>query len=106
MARYLFRVSYTADGAKGVLKEGGTGRRTMLEDLAKGLGGSIEAFYFSFGYDDVFTIVQFPDNVTAAAVGLAVAASGAASISTTVLLTPEEVDEASKKSVAYRAPGA
>lgn len=70
------------------------------------LGGTLETFYFAFGADDVYAIAQLPDNVTAAAVSLAVTAAGAAHSSVVVLLTPEEVDAATKKTVAYRAPGA
>ena len=106
MARYLWQVSYTADGVKGVLSEGGTSRRSMVQQLVEGLGGRVDTFDFAFGADDVYVIAELPDNVTAAAIGLTVAAAGAASIKTVVLISPEEVDEATKKSVGYRAPGA
>ena len=106
MARYLWQVSYTAEGVKGVLSEGGTGRRSMVQKLVEGLGGRVDSFDFAFGADDVYVIAELPDNVTAAAIGLTVAAAGAASIKTVVLISPEEVDEATKKSVDYRAPGA
>jgi uncharacterized protein with GYD domain len=106
MARYLLQVSYSAEGVRGLLKEGGTSRRAMVEGLAKKLGGSIEAFYYAFGEGDVYVISEMPDNVDAAAISLAVGASGAASIKTVVLLTPEEIDEATKRSVDYRPPGA
>ena len=105
MARYLVRVSYTQEGASGLLEEGGTSRREMLDGLVKELGGSLEVFYFAFGKVDVYCIMQLPDNVTAAALGLTVGAAGAAKVQTVVLLTPEEIDEATKKAVAYRAPG-
>jgi uncharacterized protein with GYD domain len=105
MARYLLQTSYTAEGVRGLLKEGGTSRRTMVEKLAESMGGSIEAFYFAFGADDVYVITEIPDNVDAAAISFAVTASGAASVKTVVLLTPEEIDEATKKSVDYRPPG-
>ncbi len=106
MARYLWQVSYTADGVKGVLSEGGTSRRSMVQQLVEGLGGRVDTFDFAFGADDVYVIAELPDNVTVAAIGLTVAAAGAASIKTVVLISPEEVDEATKKSVGYRAPGA
>jgi uncharacterized protein with GYD domain len=69
------------------------------------MGGTLESFYYAFGEDDVFGVVDFPDNVTAAAFSLVVNASGAAAVKTTVLMTPEEVDEATKKTVDYRPPG-
>jgi uncharacterized protein with GYD domain len=106
MATYLLQVSYTTDGLKGVIKEGGSSRRTMVDGMVKGLGGTLESFYYAFGDDDVYVIAQLPDNVTAVAVSLAVSASGAARSKVVVLLTPEEVDAATKKSVGYRAPGA
>ena len=106
MAHYLWKVSYTAEGVRGVLKEGGSSRKAMVEKLVAGLDGSLEAFYFAFGANDVYAIVDVPDNQTAAAVALTVSAAGAASVETVVLLTPEEIDAATKKSVDYRAPGA
>jgi uncharacterized protein with GYD domain len=106
MARYLIRATYTAEGARGLIKEGGSSRRSTLEQLIKKIGGNLEAFYFAFGEDDVYVIADLPDNVTAAAVGLAVSGSGSVRTRTVVLLTPEEIDEATKKSVEYRAPGA
>ena len=106
MPRYMLRVSYTPEGAKGVMKEGGTGRRKLVEELTSQTGGSVEAFYFALGEDDVYVITDFPDNVTAAAVSMTVNSSGAARVKTVALLTPEEVDEATRKSIPYRAPGA
>lgn len=106
MAKYLWQVSYSVDGVKGLLREGGTGRRTAVEQATKDLGGSIEAFYYAFGDDDVYVIADIPDNVTAAAISLTVAGSGAARIKTVALLTPEEIDDATQKKIAYRAPGA
>ena len=106
MPKYLVQASYTAEGAKGLIKEGGSSRRTKITELAKSLGGKLEAFYFAFGEHDVYTIFDAPDTVTAAALALAVNASGAVRLKTVVLITPEEVDQAAKKTVAYRPPGA
>jgi len=106
MAKYLLQVSYTREGVQGVLKEGGTGRKAMVENLVAGVGGSLEMFYFAFGKDDVVTVVDVADNATAAAIAMKVGASGAATVSTTVLLTPEEIDRAAQTEVDYRAPGA
>ena len=105
MAKFLFEAHYTPEGAKGIIKEGGSARRAAIEKAVTGLGGRLEAFYFAFGGVDAFVIVDLPDNVTAAAMGLAVGQSGLASTKTVVLLTPEEVDAATKKSVPYRGPG-
>jgi uncharacterized protein with GYD domain len=105
MAKFLFEAHYTPEGAKGIIKEGGSGRRAAIEKAVTGLGGKLEAFYFAFGSVDAYVIVDLPDNVTAAAMALAVGQSGLASTKTVVLLTTEETDAATKKSVAYRAPG-
>jgi len=69
------------------------------------MGGKLEVFYYAFGDYDVFGIAEMPDNVSAAAFSLMVNASGAVNAKTTVLLTPEEVDQVTKKVVDYRAPG-
>ena len=106
MPKYLVTGNYTPTGIKGVLGEGGSGRRDAVEKLASSLGGKIESFYFAFGGDDFYVTVDLPSNSAAAAVALTVAAAGGASPRTVVLLTPEEVDAATKLSPSYRAPGA
>jgi uncharacterized protein with GYD domain len=106
MPKYLIKASYTSEGARGVAKEGGTSRRDTIAKLAEGAGGSMEAFYFAFGETDAYVICDMPDNATAAAVALAVNSSGAANATTVILMTPEEVDEATKRRIDYRAPGA
>ncbi len=106
MPKFMLNVSYTTEGVKGVLKEGGTGRSATIGDLVAAHNGTMEAFYFAFGTDDVIVIVDVPDDPTMAAVSLAVGASGAARVHTTALLTPEQIDTATHIAVAYRAPGA
>ena len=105
MSKYMIEASYTVDGVKGVLKEGGSGRRAAIEQLITSAGGTMECFYFVFGEDDVIVVVDLPDNATMAAVSLAVSAAGAATSSVRVLLTPEEIDAAARKTIQYRAPG-
>jgi uncharacterized protein with GYD domain len=105
MPKYLFEASYTPEGTKGILKEGASGRRAAVEKAIAGLGGKLEAFYFAFGSSDAYVIADLPDNATAAAMALAVGQSGLASTKTVVLLTMEEADAATKKTVAYRGPG-
>jgi len=105
MAKYLWQVSYTREGMEGVLKEGGSSRKTIVEKMAQNMGGSIESFYFAFGDTDVYLIGDFPSNVDVAAIAMTVSAAGAASVKTTVLMTPEEVDQATQKVVEYRRPG-
>jgi uncharacterized protein with GYD domain len=105
MPKYLTVVSYTAEGAKGLLKEGGSARRAAVEKLMKSLGGRLEAFYFAFGENDAYIITEQPDHVTTAAVSLTVSATGTIRGKTIVLLTPEEIDQAAKKTVKFRPPG-
>jgi uncharacterized protein with GYD domain len=105
MSRYLILARYTAEGARGIASGGGSARRAAVEKMVSGVGGSLESFYFAFGDDDVYTIVELPDHTAAAAVALAVNASGAVNLRTVVLLTPEEVDAAAKKTVDYTPPG-
>lgn len=106
MPKFLFKTTLSQQGMQGTIKEGATGRRAQIEELTKGLGGTLEAFYYAFGETDAYVIADVPDNETAAAVAMAVAASGAATVETVVLLTPEQVEEAAGKTVDYRPPGA
>ena len=106
MPKFLIEASYTVDGAQGVQTAGGTSRRDAVAALAESVGGKLESFYFAFGDADVYTVVDLPDNESAAAVALAVNSRGAVDLKTVVLLTPEEIDSAAKRSVDYRAPGA
>ncbi len=105
MPKYIVQASYTAEGVKGVLKGGGSARRAAVQQMVESLDGRLEAFYYAFGADDVFAIVDLPDNASAAAIALTVNAAGAAHTRTSVLLTPEEVDQATRKTVRYRPPG-
>ena len=104
--KVLWSVNYTLDGIKGVLKEGGSARKAVAQKLVESVGGTLEAFYFAYGDHDVYVIADLPDNEAAVSASLQVTAAGGATISTTVLLTPEEFDGAVGKSVEYRPPGA
>ena len=106
MPKFLWQVSYTAEGAKGLLKEGGTSRVAYIREAVESGGGKIEAFYWAFGEDDAYIIVDGLDNATTAALSLAASASGAMRVKTVVLLTPEEIDAAAKQEVGFRPPGA
>jgi uncharacterized protein with GYD domain len=105
MAKYLVEANYVGDGIKGLLKEGGTSRRAAVEAAAKTAGGSVDAFYYAFGETDAYVIIDVPDNVTAAGLALTIAATGTVTLRTTVLVTPEEMDQAVKTSPSYRPPG-
>jgi uncharacterized protein with GYD domain len=105
MPKYLFEVKYTHDGMKGLKDKGGTARVADSKALIEEVGGSLEAFYFAFGGRDAFIVADLPDNVAGAALGLIVGASGGVNSAVTVLLTPEEIDQAAKKQATYRPPG-
>ena len=105
MPKYLITASYTADGAKGLIKDGGTKRRQAAEAALKSVGGRVDTFYFAFGEHDAFVIVDAPDNASVASASMAINASGAVQTKTVVLLTPEEIDQATKKQPTYQAPG-
>ena len=105
MPKYLIQANYVGEGIKGLLKEGGSSRRAAIEKLAVSLGGSIESVYYAFGDTDIFIIVDMPDHASMTAVALVAGASGAVTVKTTVLMTPEDVDEAAKKTPNYRPPG-
>lgn len=106
MAKYLIVATYSADGMKGVLREGGSARRSTIADIVKNLDGSLEAFYFAFGENDVYSIVDLPDNVSAAAMAMHVSAAGMIRCDVTVLLTPEEIDKSARTKMWFRPPGA
>ena len=105
MPKYLLEATYSPAGIEGVKTKGGSSRTKAVAETAEGLGGKLESFYFAFGGADAYVVVDLPDNEAAAAVALTVNASGGATVKTVVLLTPEEVDEAAKRSVSYRPPG-
>ena len=106
MPKYMFEADYSVEGTKGLLKDGGTKRRATMEKVIAALGGKVELFYFTFGLRDAILVVDLPDNVTAAALSLAISGSGAVVLKTTPLLSAADIDQASKKKVSYRAPGA
>ena len=105
MPKFLIEASLTSQGVKGIQSEGGTARQQAVTSAVESLGGQLESFYFGFGERDVYVIAEFPDNESATAMALAVNSSGAVTTRTVVLLTPEEVDGAAKRSVEYRPPG-
>ena len=106
MGKYMFQATYTGKGLVGLLKEGGSRRRAALTQTIEAMGGDVEGLYYAFGQTDLYVICELPDDATAAAVSLNIANAGALNIKVTVLVTPETVDEAVKKKVRYRPPGA
>jgi uncharacterized protein with GYD domain len=105
MPKYLFQARYSTEGARGIAEQGGSARVEAISHLFEASGGSLESLHFAFGETDVYAIGDLPDNETAAAIALTINADGRTTVSTTVLLTPEEVDAATKAKVEYQAPG-
>jgi uncharacterized protein with GYD domain len=106
MAKYLVKAKYNVDGVKGLMKDGGSGRVAAVTKLTKSLGGKVEAFYFAYGECDAYLIVDVKDEATVLSLSLAVNASGAVTLELVPLIAPATMDEATKKTVNYRAPGA
>ena len=105
MPKYLIEASYSQQGVHGLLKEGGTSRKKTIEGLVESQGAKLEVFYYAFGEADSYCICDVPYEATMTAISLTVAASGAGSLSTTVLIDPETIDAAAKKTVNYTIPG-
>ena len=101
----MIKASYSQQGVQGLLKEGGTSGKKTIEGLVESQGAKLEAFYYAFGEADLYFICDVPDEATMMAISLTVAASGAGSLSTTVLIDPETIDAAAKKTVNYTPPG-
>ena len=106
MPKFLIKASYSTQGIKGVVTDGGTGRVEAVSKAIAGVGGQMESFYFAFGTDDVYIVADMPDNKSAIAMAATVGATGALSnYETVVLLEPSEIDQALRESVDYRPPG-
>ncbi len=105
MPKYMFETSYTIDGVNGLLESGGSARKEAVEKLVSSLGGELESFYYAFGGADLYITADLPDDAAATALSLRVAASGAGTISTTVLLDPSVIDDAAKRDTNYMPPG-
>lgn len=105
MPKYLWKVSYTAEGLRGLMKQGAADRAAQIGQMTAANGGTLEGFYFAFGDTDVYVTADLPGDTAAAAISMAVAASGTASIETVKLLTPAEIDEARGIQTGYVPPG-
>ncbi len=106
MAHYLIQASYSKEGI-GDLIANPQDRAAAVRPVVEGLGGKIERFYFAFGEHDAIVVVELPDNVSAAALAMAVGGSaGISSYKTTPLLTMDEAMEAMRKAsgTGYRSP--
>lgn len=105
MPKYLFEATYVGQGIKGLMQEGGTARRDALAEAVKSVGGTLDSFYYAFGYYDVLGVFDAPDDASAAALSLLINSTGNVNVRLKPLLTLEDLDEAVKKTPSYRAPG-
>jgi uncharacterized protein with GYD domain len=88
------------------MSKGGSARAEAIEKLASGVGGTVDGVYFSFGSDDLYAIVEAPSHEAMAAIAGTVGQTGALSrYETVVLLTPAQLDEASRMNIDYSPPG-
>ena len=107
MPMYLTRFSYTPETWARLVKNPEDRRAAAAKNI-EAVGGKLHGFWYAFGEHDGYNLWEAPDNVSMAAVALAIGSGGAlSSIETTVLLTVEETMEALGKAgqVRYRAPG-
>ncbi len=105
MAKYLVCGNYIGEGIKGLMREGGSNRRSEIKKLVASLGGKVDCVYYAFGEYDIYGIFDMPDNTTMAAFSLRASSSGLVKVNSIPLLTPEEIDESAKKTGDFRPPG-
>lgn len=106
MAKYLVIGSYTAEGAAGLLKEGGSGRIEAARRVVESVGGTLESLYWGFGSDDFYATVELPSHAAATAASLKISSSGSSRVRTIPLMTADDIDAAAKLSPSFRPPGA
>ena len=105
MPKYLMETTYTPEGVRALQKDKASARREAVIKLLQSVDGKLEAFYYAMGDRDVISIVELPDATTAAAVSLTGSATGLFKVTTTALLSVEEVDRALARKLTIRAPG-
>ena len=108
MPLYLTKFSYTPE-TWARLTHNPEDRRKAAQSYIESVGGKLHGFWYAFGDNDGYNLWEAPDNVSMAAVALAISGGGAlSSLETTVLLTVEETMDALRKAstLKYKAPGA
>jgi uncharacterized protein with GYD domain len=104
---YLSRFTYTPDTWARLIRRP-EDRRVAAQQYIESVGGTLHGFWYAFGTHDGYTLWEAPENVSMAAVALAIGSGGAlASLDTTVLLTVDETLQALHRAgdIQYRAPG-
>jgi len=105
MPKYLMESTYTPEGIRALHKDKAAARKEAVIKLLHSVEGKLEAFYYSMGDRDVIAIVELPDATTAAAVSLTGSATGLYKVTTTPLLSIEDVDRALAHKLTIRGPG-
>ena len=108
MALYLSKFNYTPETWARLIGKP-EDRRKAAQAYIESVGGKLHGFWYAFGTHDGYTLWEAPDNVSMAAVALAIGSGGAVnSLETTVLLTVDETLDALRKAkqIQYRPPGA
>jgi len=105
MPKYLLAASYTPEGFRGLAKDTASGRQKAVHEAIVAVGGKLESLHFALGDADVYVVADFPDNLTAAKLAVAVCSTGLVRTKTIPLFTAEEADGFFSKPVPYRAPG-
>jgi uncharacterized protein with GYD domain len=103
--KFLIKVSYTAEGLRGLKKDKASGREKAVAAVCSAVGGKLDAIYYALGDDDAFVIVDVPSPVHVASLCVAVGSSGMGSTRTVPLLTVAEMDTALGEDPKYRPPG-
>ncbi|MEV7418379.1 GYD domain-containing protein [Streptomyces sp. NPDC089919] len=106
MPKYLVHATYTGEGLQGLVAEGGSGRQRAVEQVLASVGGSLDWMSFALGQADLYCVVDVPDQTAMAAVAMAARSSGAVVSWVVPLLSVAEIDEAARKTVEFRRPGA
>ncbi len=105
MSKYLIKANYNSDGAAGLAAKGGSARRDAVGKMVADAGGSIDCFYYAWGETDAYLVVEMPSDEAMLGIALSVNKSGATTITTTPLLTPEQIDVAASSAPGYTPPG-
>ncbi|MEU4717299.1 GYD domain-containing protein [Micromonospora purpureochromogenes] len=105
MAWFLLKSTYTVDGLKGLVKDGGTKRAEVVRKMIEDAGGRMESMHFAFAEDDTYVLCELPDQKTVTGLAVAIGATGSLSVRITPVLTPAEVDEVTRMKTTYTPPG-
>ena len=104
MHKYLSRAVITPEGIRNFQKQKPTALKAGIAKFAESVGGKLESWYFDFATHTGWGIIDYPDDVSAAAAIMTIQAAGFANVTLTPLITAEEADKAFEKSVGTRPP--